>query len=161
MVHHLVGLLVVTPRSHLLHVCRSGTFFGFHLFPCRTRHHLSVLGSNACESSWYWQEASCQSDCGGGQCALHHHEWVRVPGNVGWRGPARVGGCVLCGPGSEHRACHRYQIRVGIQRRDLAQHTPTLVFIQAAKPALCGFLFQGCNMFAVAPEKRSLYLTYQ
>ncbi|XP_073651717.1 uncharacterized protein [Tursiops truncatus] len=39
-------------------------------------------GSHAHWSSWYRQNASRQGDCRGGQCALHHRERVRVPGNV-------------------------------------------------------------------------------
>ncbi|XP_059762111.1 AFG3-like protein 1 isoform X2 [Balaenoptera ricei] len=39
-------------------------------------------GSHAHWSSWYRQNDSRQGDCRGGQCALHHREWVRVPGNV-------------------------------------------------------------------------------
>ncbi|XP_059855874.1 uncharacterized protein [Delphinus delphis] len=39
-------------------------------------------GSHAHWSSWYRQNASRQGDCRGGQCALHHRERVRVPGDV-------------------------------------------------------------------------------
>ncbi|XP_024591400.1 AFG3-like protein 1 isoform X2 [Neophocaena asiaeorientalis asiaeorientalis] len=42
-------------------------------------------GSHAHWSSWYRQNASRQGNCRGGQCALHHRERVRVPGNVSRR----------------------------------------------------------------------------
>ncbi|XP_078214215.1 mitochondrial inner membrane m-AAA protease component AFG3L1-like isoform X2 [Callithrix jacchus] len=43
---------------------------------------LRAMGSHAHWSSWYRQDTSCQSSCRGGQCALHHCEWVGVSGNV-------------------------------------------------------------------------------
>lgn len=81
MVHHLMGFLLVTPRSHLFE--SEMGLSGFHPSPSRTGHPLSVVGPQAHRSPGTGG-ASWQSDCGGGQCAFRHREWVRAPGNVCW-----------------------------------------------------------------------------
>lgn len=63
-------------------VVKSRIFYGHHTVTSLFTGCITV------RATWKWKDLASKGNCRRSQCPLHHHQWLRVPGNVCWRGPS-------------------------------------------------------------------------